>query len=91
MKIFATLPADARRALARKELQRRGLKFNDSADTMAGLSFSTDEELARMEELHELYPNMPDSELPPEIRSEWRQLTNAMVSRIRAADVGGGT
>lgn len=54
MKSFATLPADARRALARRELQRRGLATDADGDRL-------DEALKNLNAaLMALLPDMPN-------------------------------
>lgn len=85
MKTFAMLPAEVRRALAKRELARRGLSPVRPADDWRPLlRVASSDDLARMEELLTLHPPGPADELPAEVRQEWQQLRTRLGEVLRA-------
>jgi len=81
MKIFATLPGDAQKALARRELKRRGLLAGPQHD-VSWLRFLTVAQLERLVLLCEQHERVPIDELPAAARAELDVLIRAALDAI---------
>lgn len=90
MKIFATLPADVRKALARKEMRQRGLSQpRQSGEWRDLLPHYSTEDLERMEALCAQWGGVPLDAAPPEVKTELAALLSNTVRALRVADVPG--
>lgn len=91
MKIFATLPADVRKALARKEMRRRGLSQpRPSGEWRDLLPHYSADDLERMESLCAQWAGVPLDATPPEVSAELGALLRNAVRALREADVSEG-
>lgn len=85
MKIFENLPSNVRRALARKELARRGQLGPSDEEVRTILRHATDADLARMDEVMAPYEHLPQEVWPPEIVAECNDIFSEMVRHAHAA------
>jgi hypothetical protein len=84
-KIFAMLPSDVRRALARKELERRGLNTQSDEEVRELLRRATDADLARMEEIGAPFSHLPASDWPEPVRAEYQAAFGQLLRHAHAA------
>jgi hypothetical protein len=83
MNAFAILQPDIRRALARKELRRRGAMGISEREIRKLLEAATDKDLERLEALTAPFDHLPEEAWPEDIRSLSQAIFAGILRNVR--------